>query len=150
MVSVFTKLEKGQFLDALEDVNQSLKLFVSLSNPRAKEKEIRICATYKFALLLLEEKKKTTPERAAELTYHLTKLNLQPKHRLICIRMAIKSNIQVKNFGYASELIQMILPLNLTDKNSQEEQLELCKQNGLENNHDIASYLSYENYFLSI
>lgn len=27
MVSVFTKLEKGQFLDALEDVNQSLKLF---------------------------------------------------------------------------------------------------------------------------
>lgn len=64
-------------------------------------------------MLLLEEKKKTTPERAAELTYHLTKLNLQPKHRLICIRMAIKSNIQVKNFGYASELIQMILPLNL-------------------------------------
>lgn len=99
-------------------IDSSHIFVVSLENPSQKEKEIRICSSYKFALLLLEARKKQNPEFAAEMAYELSKLNLQPKHRLICLRMAIKSNLQIKNFGYAAELLEVLLPLNLVNHTS--------------------------------
>jgi hypothetical protein len=58
-------------------------------------------------------KKGADVQKSAVLTSFLSQLPLQPKHRIICIRMAIKSNLDANNFGIAANLIQLILPLNL-------------------------------------
>jgi len=46
--------------------------------------------------------------------------------------MAIKANMEVRNFGVASRFINMLLPLNLMDKTTQESHLQVCKDNSLE------------------
>ena len=80
-----------------------------------KQKEAKICACYKLALNLLIEKQNSDQDsqKTALLTAHLSSLTLQPKHKVICIRMAIKAHLNIKNYGVASKLIQMVLPLNL-------------------------------------
>ena len=64
---------------------------------------------------------------------------MQPKHRLICVRMAIKANLEVRNYGVAARFVEMLLPLNLMDKSQQEEQLAICKENKLED-HSLLPY----------
>eukprot|EP00027_Filamoeba_sp_ATCC50430_P006196 CAMPEP_0168562564 /NCGR_PEP_ID=MMETSP0413-20121227/12196_1 /TAXON_ID=136452 /ORGANISM="Filamoeba nolandi, Strain NC-AS-23-1" /LENGTH=731 /DNA_ID=CAMNT_0008594011 /DNA_START=371 /DNA_END=2566 /DNA_ORIENTATION=- len=130
MKSAFSKLESGHFSDALADVNETLRLFVSLSDPRAKQKESKICSIYKFGLnILINRPRETDPQRVALLLKTLADLTWQPKHRIVCIRMAIKANMEAKNYGVAGRFIQQLLPLALADKKNQETNLQLCKDN---------------------
>ncbi len=87
---------------------------VSVPDPLQKQREAKICSMYKFSLkLLISKSESKSPEVAAKLTTLLAQLPLQPKHRLVCVRMAIKSNIAVRNFATAANFIQMLLPLHL-------------------------------------
>jgi len=43
--------------------------------------------------------------------------------------MGVKTNMEAGNYGIASKLIEMLLPLNLVDKGSLEHQLLICKEN---------------------
>lgn len=84
------------------------------SNPLEKQKQIRVCTTYKLALqILLAKKTETDVKRNALLSAALADLVIHPKHKLICIRMAINNNLQANNFGIAARFIDILLPLNL-------------------------------------
>eukprot|EP01117_Protostelium_nocturnum_P005853 TRINITY_DN2111_c0_g1_i2.p1 TRINITY_DN2111_c0_g1~~TRINITY_DN2111_c0_g1_i2.p1 ORF type:complete len:1328 (-),score=528.23 TRINITY_DN2111_c0_g1_i2:125-4108(-) len=136
MKNAFVKLESGSFADALKDVNQTLKYFVSISNPKEKQRESKICAIYKHALLILIAKASTQDQiKVASLTRQLAEIALQPKHRLICIRMAIKCNMDVGNFGISARFLETLLPLNLVDKSKLEANLVQCNENGRSNAH---------------
>lgn len=79
-----------------------------------KEREARICGCYKFALkLLIAKSHESNPARVALWCRFLAQLVMQPKHRIICVRMAIKTNLDVKNYGVAARFINMLIPLNL-------------------------------------
>lgn len=93
-----------------------IDLLASLANAQSKQKEAAVCATYKLALKLLisiTKAQQNDPKKKALLTANLAELLLQPKHRIICIRMAIKNNMEVGNYGVAARFIEMLLPLNL-------------------------------------
>lgn len=131
--NVFALLEQGKFMDGLSEVNEALYLFAQLPDPSTKKKEIQICRYYKVALkLLISKVNELNMDVVALWTRALAELPLLPKHRLVCVRMTIKANLEVGNFGVAAKFIQMILPLNLKDKAEQEAQLERCKQNELQ------------------
>ena len=116
-----------------------------MERPFDKEREARICSCYKFALkLLIAKSHESNPTKVALWTRFLAQLVMQPKHRIICVRMAIKSNLEVQNYGVASRFINILLPLNLVryfkclyleikmDKALQETQFAVCKQHNFE------------------
>jgi hypothetical protein len=95
-------------------------LLVCLEDPLVKQKEAKISSIYKLALKILVLRsgleEPGNSNKIATLSVFLSELSLQPKHRVICIRMAIKSNLHIKNYGISARLLQMILPLNLVHK----------------------------------
>jgi len=133
MRTAFRKLESGTFNEALQDVDETLKLFASLKD-YSRQKEAAICATYKLALkLLIARGTEINSEKIAFITAFLADLQLQPKHRMICLRMAIKASIDTMNYGVAARFLDIILPLNLVDKSSLEIQMAACKEKNLLN-----------------
>ncbi|PRP73504.1 mitochondrial Rho GTPase 2-like [Planoprotostelium fungivorum] len=136
MMSAFARLEGGNFTESLRDVNMTLRYFVSISNPKDKQREAKICVLYKFALQILISRKGCTDDiRVARLTRHLSEIPLQPKHRIICMRMAVKSNMEVQNFATASRLLSVLLPLNLVDQSKLQELLNDCIFQGTKDKH---------------
>lgn len=137
--TAFSNLERGDFKEALANVNEILRIVILLEDPLVKQKEAKISSIYKLALKLLLlksslEQEHSSSSKIAILTIFLSELSLQPKHRVICIRMAIKANLHIKNYGISARLLQMILPLNLADRSMQESQLATCKENNLHDN----------------
>jgi len=130
----FIELEKGQFMEGLNSINQTFGLFGQLVNPSDKEREARICSTYKLALkLLIAKAHEPSARKVAIWCRFLAELvAMQPKHRIICARMAIKSNMDVKNYGVAARFIEVLLPLNLMDKSQLEAQHAVCKENNMQ------------------
>jgi len=131
--SAFVELERGKFIEALNDFNETFRLFALLERPQEKEKEARVCSCYKLALKLLIAKSHESDHiKVALWSRFLAQLLLQPKHRIICVRMAIKENMEVRNFGVAGRFINILLPLNLMDKSTQETHLQICKEHHME------------------
>ena len=48
-------------------------------------------------------------EEMARLSRHLASLPLQPKHRIVCARTAIRRNMEVHNFAYSKRLLDALL-----------------------------------------
>jgi len=120
-------------MEALNDLNETFRLFGQLEKPSEKEREARICSCYKLALRLLVAKShESNPAKVAMWCRFLAQLVMQPKHRIICVRMAIKANLDVRNYGVAHRFISVLLPLNLMDKSTQESQDAICKENNFQ------------------
>jgi len=124
-----TQLETGYFEAALQSVEGSINDYTSLSDVVSKRKEIKICVSYKIALILLQESKKQE-EKDLNLLVFLTTLPLKPEHRIINIRRLINLSIKAGNYGIASQLLDIIIPLNLKDKDDLEKKLKECQQAG--------------------
>lgn len=70
----------------------------------------------------------------ARLSRHLASLPLQAKHRINCIRTAIKRNMEVQNYAYAKQMLDLLL--SKAPPTKQEELrglIEMCLQRGLSN-----------------
>jgi DNA-directed RNA polymerase subunit RPC12/RpoP len=149
MKSALPKLEKGLFVQSLEEVDKALTLLVETSDPSKYQNEIKYCIAYKLALGLLIDVKKLEKESSSNdllakigiRTKYLADLPLEPKHRVVCMRMAINKNIDAGNYGIASRLLEVyiisnfivtrnkiLIPKNLPDKSKLEEKLKICKQ----------------------
>jgi hypothetical protein len=59
-------------------------------------------------LLLLEIKKaEQNPPKAALLTRIMAEVTIQPKHRLVCVRMAVNKNLEARNYKVTARLIKV-------------------------------------------
>lgn len=73
-------------------------------------------------------------DEMARLSRHLGSLPLLAKHRINCIRTAIKRNMEVQNYAYSKQMLELLL--SKAPSNKQEEfrsLVDLCVQRGLTN-----------------
>lgn len=70
----------------------------------------------------------------ARLSRHLGSLPLLAKHRINCIRTAIKRNMEVQNYAYSKQMLELLLSKAPPGKQEEFRSLiELCVQRGLTN-----------------
>lgn len=73
-------------------------------------------------------------EEMARLSRHLGSLPLLTKHRINCIRTAIKRNMEVQNYAYAKQMLDLLFSKAPTSKQDELRSLiDMCVQRGLSN-----------------
>ncbi|XAR73964.1 hypothetical protein NMG60_11008106 [Bertholletia excelsa] len=138
-------LEQNQLPDALSCFDEA---FLALAKDQSRGGDIRaqatICAQYKIAVTLLQEigrlQKVQGPtaisakDEMARLSRHLGSLPLLAKHRINCIRTAIKRNMEVQNYGYAKQMLELLLSKAPSSKQDELRSLiDICVQRGASN-----------------
>ncbi|PPS15235.1 hypothetical protein GOBAR_AA05343 [Gossypium barbadense] len=113
-------LELNQLPDSLSCFNEAfLALAKDISRGADIKAQATICAQYKIAVTFLQEISRlqkfqgpralSAKDEMARLSRHLGSLPLQAKHRINCIRTAIKRNMDVQNYGYAKQMLELLL-----------------------------------------
>ncbi|KAI0529076.1 hypothetical protein KFK09_001622 [Dendrobium nobile] len=138
-------LEQNELPDSLSCFDEA---FLTLAKDHSNGSDIKaqatICAHYKIAVAILQEIVRlqkvhgsstiSAKEEIARLSRHLASLPLLAKHRINCIRTAIKRNIDVQNFGYAKQMLDLLLVKAPPSKQDELRSLiEMCVQRGLSN-----------------
>ncbi|KAJ0968158.1 hypothetical protein J5N97_025075 [Dioscorea zingiberensis] len=138
-------LEQNQLPDALSCLDEA---FLALAKDQSRGADIKaqatICAQYKIAVALLQEitrlQKVTGPsaisakDEMARLSRHLGSLPLLAKHRINCVRTAIKRNMEVQNYAYAKLMLDLLLSKAPPGKQDELRSLiDMCLQRGLSN-----------------
>ncbi|KAH1223805.1 hypothetical protein GmHk_11G031176 [Glycine max] len=109
----------GTFIvDTLSCFDES---FLALAKEQSRGSDIKaqasICAQYKITVTLLQ-----------------SSLPLLAKHRINCIRTAIKRNIAVQNYAYSKQMLELLLSKAPPSKQEEFRSLiHLCVQRGLTN-----------------
>ncbi|XP_048128024.1 uncharacterized protein LOC115746944 isoform X2 [Rhodamnia argentea] len=138
-------LEQNQLADALSCFDEA---FLALAKDQSRGADIKaqgtICAQYKIAVTLLQEIGRlqkvqgasaiSAKDEMARLSRHLGSLPLLAKHRINCIRTAIKRNMDVQNFAYAKQMLDLLLSKAPPSKQDELRSLiDMCVQRGLAN-----------------
>lgn len=138
-------LEQNQLPDALSCFDES---FLALAKDQSRGADIKsqatICAQYKIAVTLLQEIGRlqkvhgpsaiSAKDEMARLSRHLGSLPLLARHRINCIRTAIKRNMEVQNYGYARQMLDLLLSKAPPSKQDELRSLiDMCVQRGLTN-----------------
>ncbi|KAI8542186.1 hypothetical protein RHMOL_Rhmol08G0119000 [Rhododendron molle] len=138
-------LEQNQLPDALSCFDEA---FLALAKDQSRGADIRaqatICAQYKIAVTLLKEigrlQKVQGPsaisakDEMARLSRHLGSLPLLAKHRINCIRTAIKRNMEVQNYAYSKQMLDLLLSKAPANKQDELRSLiDICVQRGSTN-----------------
>ncbi|CAH9060859.1 unnamed protein product [Cuscuta epithymum] len=139
-------LEQNQLPDALSCFDEA---FLALAKDQSRGVDIKaqgtICAQYKIAVTLLQEINRlqkvqgtssaiSAKDEMARLARHLGSLPLLAKHRINCIRTAIKRNMDVQNYGYAKQMLELLLSKAPISKQDELRSLiDVCVQRGLSN-----------------
>lgn len=138
-------LEQNQLTDALSCLDEA---FLALAKDQSREADIKaqatICAQYKIAVALLQEIARlqrvqgagtlSAKEEMGRLSRHLASLPIQAKHRINCIRTAIKRNMEVQNFAYAKQMLDLLYSKAPPTKQDELKSLiDMCVQRGLTN-----------------
>ncbi|KAK0603672.1 hypothetical protein LWI29_007382 [Acer saccharum] len=138
-------LEQNQLPDALSCFDEA---FLALAKDQSRGADIKaqatICAQYKIAVTLLKEITRlqkvqgasaiSAKDEMARLSRHLGSLPLQTKHRINCIRTAIKRNMEVQNYAYSKQMLELLLSKAPASKQDELRSLiDMCVQRGLTN-----------------
>ncbi|XP_047315522.1 uncharacterized protein LOC124919343 [Impatiens glandulifera] len=138
-------LEQNQLSDALSCFDEA---FLALAKDQSRGADIRaqatICAQYKIAVTLLQEISRlqrvqgpnaiSAKDEMARLSRHLGSLPLLAKHRINCIRTAIKRNMEMQNYAYSKQMLELLLSKAPPNKQDELRSLvEICLQRGLSN-----------------
>ncbi|KAJ8453150.1 hypothetical protein Cgig2_008034 [Carnegiea gigantea] len=138
-------LEQNQLPDALSCFDEA---FLALAKDQSRGSDIKaqatICAQYKIAVTLLQEIGRlqrvqgpaaiSAKDEMARLSRHLGSLPLLAKHRISCIRTAIKRNMEVQNYAYSKQMLELLLSKAPSGKQEELRTLiDLCVQRGLTN-----------------
>ncbi|XP_008788705.2 uncharacterized protein LOC103706397 [Phoenix dactylifera] len=138
-------LEQNQLPDALSCLDEA---FLALAKDQSRGADIKaqatICAQYKIAVALLQEISRlqkvqgpgvlSAKDEMARLSRHLASLPLQAKHRINCIRTAIKRNMEVQNYAYGKQMLDLLLSKAPPTKQDELRSLiDMCVQRGLSN-----------------
>eukprot|EP01080_Neovahlkampfia_damariscottae_P006049 gene6049-10050_t len=117
-------MEKGQYIDAIKQVNSAIQALIVDKNQILKKNNIILCIRYKFLIFALAklqklELSKGDPKEAALISTCMTQLVIpNPKHNIITKNMAIKRNMAVKNYGISARImkeLRKIAPPNLKE-----------------------------------
>ncbi|RYQ80555.1 hypothetical protein Ahy_Scaffold1g106888 isoform D [Arachis hypogaea] len=111
-------LELNHLSDALSCFDEA---FLALAKEQSRGSDIKaqatICAQYKIAVTLLQGS-----------------LPLLAKHRINCIRTAIKRNMEVQNYAYSKQMLELLFSKAPPSKQDEFRSLiDLCVQRGLTN-----------------
>ncbi|KAL5557071.1 hypothetical protein UlMin_039307, partial [Ulmus minor] len=138
-------LEQNQLSDALSCFDEA---FLALAKDQSRGADIKaqatICAQYKLAVNLLQEIGRlqrvqgpsaiSAKDEMARLSRHLGSLPLLAKHRINCIRTAIKRNMEVQNYAYSKQMLELLLSKAPPSKQDELRSLiDMCAQRGLTN-----------------
>ncbi|KAI4314946.1 hypothetical protein L6164_027803 [Bauhinia variegata] len=138
-------LELNHLSDALSCFDEA---FLALAKEQSRGGDIKaqatICAQYKIAVTLLQEIGRlqkvhgpsaiSAKDEMARLSRHLGSLPLLAKHRINCIRTAIKRNMEVQNYAYSKQMLELLLSKAPPSKQEEFRTLiDLCVQRGLTN-----------------
>lgn len=138
-------LEQNQLPDALSCFDEA---FLALAKDQSRGSDIKaqatICAQYKIAVTLLQEIGRlqrvhgpgaiSAKDEMARLARHLGSLPLLAKHRISCIRTAIKRNMEVQNYAYSKQMLDLLMSKAPPGKQEELRSLiDLCNQRGLSN-----------------
>ncbi|XP_024179532.1 uncharacterized protein LOC112185508 [Rosa chinensis] len=138
-------LEQNQLSDALSCFDEA---FLALAKDHSRGADIKaqatICAQYKIAVTLLQEIGRlqrvhgpsaiSAKDEMARLARHLGSLPLLAKHRINCIRTAIKRNMEVQNYAYSKQMLELLLSKAPPSKQDELRSLvDMCVQRGLSN-----------------
>jgi len=141
-------LEKGNFAEALVEVDKSLQALLAGGNPLAIKSEANFCVAYKVALGLLiairdmEVRIAANPADTAQahelnvkmgfLSKLLSDIPLKTNHRIVCVRMAISKNMhpQVGNYTVVARLVEALLLKGAPDREALQAKLKKCKEVG--------------------
>ncbi|KAJ7952887.1 Transducin/WD40 repeat-like superfamily protein [Quillaja saponaria] len=138
-------LELNHLSDALSCFDEA---FLALAKDQSRGADIKaqatICAQYKIAVTLLKEIGRlqkvhgasaiSAKDEMARLSRHLGSLPLLAKHRINCIRTAIKRNMEVQNYAYSKQMLELLLSKAPTGKQEEFRSLiDMCVQRGLSN-----------------
>ncbi|EOX91354.1 Transducin/WD40 repeat-like superfamily protein isoform 2 [Theobroma cacao] len=138
-------LEQNQLPDALSCFDEA---FLALAKDNSRGADIKaqatICAQYKIAVRLLQEITRlqkvqgpsalSAKDEMARLSRHLGSLPLQANHRINCIRTAIKRNMDVQNYAYAKQMLELLFSKAPPGKQEELRSLiDICVQRGLTN-----------------
>ncbi|KAG5089583.1 hypothetical protein JHK86_002195 [Glycine max] len=138
-------LELNHLSDALSCFDES---FLALAKEQSRGSDIKaqatICAQYKITVTLLQEIGRlqkvhgpsaiSAKDEMARLSRHLGSLPLLAKHRINCIRTAIKRNMEVQNYAYSKQMLELLLSKAPPSKQEEFRSLiDLCVQRGLTN-----------------
>lgn len=138
-------LEQNQLPDALSCLDEA---FLALAKDQSRGADIKaqatICAQYKIAVAILQEISRlqkvhgagalSAKEEMARLSRHLGSLPLLARHRINCIRTAIKRNMEVQNYGYAKQTLDLLLSKAPPSKQDELRSLiDMCVQRGQSN-----------------
>ncbi|KAJ8764503.1 hypothetical protein K2173_006243 [Erythroxylum novogranatense] len=138
-------LEQNQLPDALSCFDEG---FLALAKDFSRGADIKaqatICAQYKIAVTLLLEIARlqkvqgpsalSAKDEMARLSRHLSSLPLQAKHRINCIRTAIKRNMEVQNYAYSKQMLELLLSKAPPNKQDELRSLiDMCVQRGATN-----------------
>ncbi|XP_022947177.1 uncharacterized protein LOC111451123 [Cucurbita moschata] len=138
-------LEQNHLSDALSCFDEA---FLALAKDHSREADIKaqatICAQYKIAVTLLQEigrlQKVQGPsalsakDEMGRLSRHLGSLPLLAKHRINCIRTAIKRNMEVQNYSYSKQMLELLFSKAPASKQAELRSLiDICVQRGLMN-----------------
>lgn len=138
-------LEQNQLADALSCFDEA---FLALAKDQSRGDDIKaqatICAQYKIGVSLLKEIGRlqkvqgssalSAKDEMARLSRHLGSLPIKAKHRISCIRTAIKRNMEVQNYAYAKQMLELLLSKAPPGKQDELRSLvNMCIQRGLSN-----------------
>ncbi|KAJ6740284.1 AUTOPHAGY PROTEIN 16-LIKE [Salix purpurea] len=138
-------LEQNQLPDALSCFDEA---FLALAKDNSRGADIKaqatICAQYKIAVTLLKEIARlqkvqgpnalSAKDEMARLSRHLGSLPLLAKHRINCIRTAIKRNMEVQNFAYGKQMLELLVSKAPPSKQDELRSLiDMCVQRGSSN-----------------
>lgn len=138
-------LEQNQLPDALSCFDEA---FLALAKDQSRGADIKaqatICAQYKIAVTLLQEISRlqkvqgssaiSAKDEMARLSRHLGSLPLLAKHRINCIRTAIKRNMDVQNYAYSKQMLELLLSKAPPGKQDELRSLiDICVHRGLSN-----------------
>ncbi|KAF3438926.1 hypothetical protein FNV43_RR17201 [Rhamnella rubrinervis] len=138
-------LDLNQLSDALSCFDEA---FLALAKDQSRGADIKaqatICAQYKIAVNLLQEIGRlqkvhgasaiSAKDEMARLSRHLGSLPLLAKHRINCIRTAIKRNMEVQNYAYSKQMLELLLSKAPPSKQEEFRSLiDICVQRGLTN-----------------
>ncbi|KAJ1415223.1 hypothetical protein SESBI_18175 [Sesbania bispinosa] len=138
-------LELNHLSDALSCFDEA---FLALAKEQTRGSDIKaqatICAQYKITVTLLLEIGRlqkvhgpsaiSAKDEMARLSRHLGSLPLLAKHRINCIRTAIKRNMEVQNYAYSKQMLELLLSKAPSSKQEEFRSLiDLCVQRGLTN-----------------
>ncbi|KAF6155820.1 hypothetical protein GIB67_039151 [Kingdonia uniflora] len=133
-------LEQNQLSDSLSCFDEA---FLALAKDQSRGADIKaqatICAQYKIAEIGRLQKVQgasalSAKDEMGRLSRHLGSLPLQAKHRINCIRTAIKRNMEVQNYAYAKQMLELLYSKAPASKQDELRSLiDMCVQRGLTN-----------------